>query len=81
MKIPVVPCHVDQCHREHPGEEIPTGTTSPSWPAGPSSKRGDYIIYYQYKADRTRRTLRALYRDPSAGRVEALDPIGTVELG
>jgi hypothetical protein len=30
MKIPVVPYHVDQWRREHPGEEIPTGTSSPS---------------------------------------------------
>jgi hypothetical protein len=30
------------------------------WPAGPSSKRRDQWIYYQYKADRTRRTLRGI---------------------
>ena len=28
------------------------------WPAGSSSKRRDQWIYYQYKADRARRTLR-----------------------
>jgi hypothetical protein len=30
------------------------------WPAGPSSKRRDQWIYYQYKADRARRTLRGI---------------------
>jgi hypothetical protein len=44
-----------------PGEEIPDGHvfTQP-WPAGPSSKRRDQQIYYQYKADRARRTLRGI---------------------
>jgi len=30
------------------------------WPAGPNSKRRDKWIYYQYKADRARRTLRGI---------------------
>ena len=30
------------------------------WPAGPSSKRRDQQIYYQYKADRARRALRGI---------------------
>ena len=61
MKIPDVPYQVDQWRREHPGEEIPDGHvfTQP-WPAGPSSKRRDQWIYYQYKADRARRTLRGI---------------------
>jgi hypothetical protein len=61
MKIPDVPCVVDQWRREHPGEEIPDGHvfTQP-WPAGPSSKRRDQWIYYQYKADRARRALRGI---------------------
>jgi hypothetical protein len=28
MKVPDVPCLVDQWRREHPGEEIPTGITN-----------------------------------------------------
>ena len=50
-----------QWRREHPGEEIPDGHvfTQP-WPAGPSAKRRDQVIYYQYKADRARRTLRGI---------------------
>jgi len=61
MKIPDVPYQVAQWRREHPGEDIPDGHvfTQP-WPAGPSSKRRDQVIYYSYKADRARRTLRGI---------------------
>jgi hypothetical protein len=61
MKIPDIPYRVDQWRREHPGEGIPDGHvfTQP-WPAGPASKRRDQQIYYQYKADRARRTLRGI---------------------
>jgi hypothetical protein len=59
MKIPDVPYQVARWRREHPGEEIPDGHvfTQP-WPAGPSSKRR--VIYYQFRADRARRTLRGI---------------------
>jgi hypothetical protein len=30
------------------------------WPAGPADKRHDQVIYYQYKVDRARRTLRGI---------------------
>jgi DDE family transposase len=61
MKIPDVPYQVAQWRREHPGEDIPDGHvfTQP-WPAGPSSKRRDQMIYYQFRADRGRRTLRGI---------------------
>jgi hypothetical protein len=61
MKIPDVPYQVAQWRREHPGEDIPDGHvfTQP-WPAGPSSKRRDQVIYYQFRADRARRTLRGI---------------------
>ena len=61
VKIPDVPYVVAQWQREHPGEEIPDGHvfTQP-WPAGPTSKRRDQVIYYSYKADRARRTLRGI---------------------
>jgi hypothetical protein len=47
--------------REHPGEEIPDGHvfTQP-WPAGPKDKRRDQMIYYHFRADRARRTLRGI---------------------
>ena len=61
MKVPDVPYQVAQWRREHPGEDIPDGHvfTQP-WPAGPSSKRRNQWIYYQYRADRARRTLRGI---------------------
>jgi hypothetical protein len=57
MKVPDVPYVVEQWRREHLGEEIPDGHvfTQP-WPAGPKDKRRDQVIYYQYRADRARRT-------------------------
>ena len=61
MKIPDVPYQVAQWRREHPGQDIPDGHvfTQP-WPAGPSAKRRDQMIYYQFRADRARRTLRGI---------------------
>jgi Transposase DDE domain len=61
MKIPHVPYVVAQWRHEHPGEEIPDGHvfTQP-WPAGPSGNRRDQVIYYQYRHDRARRTLRGI---------------------
>src|SRR6516225_1243754 len=61
MKIPHVPYVVAQWRREHPGEQIPDGHvfTQP-WPAGPDGGRRDQVIYYQYRHDRARRTLRGI---------------------
>jgi len=61
MKIPHVPYVVAQWRREHPGEQIPDGHifTQP-WPAGPNGGRRDQVIYYQYRHDRARRTLRGI---------------------
>jgi hypothetical protein len=61
MKIPDIPYQVLKWRREHPGEDIPDGHvfTQP-WPAGPKGNRRDQWIYYQYKADRARRTLRGI---------------------
>jgi Transposase DDE domain len=61
MKIPRVPYTVSQWRREHPGEPIPDGHvfTQP-WPAGPNGGRRDQVIYYQYRHDRARRTLRGI---------------------
>jgi Transposase DDE domain len=61
MKIPDVPYVVAQWRREHPGEDVPDGHVFiQPWPAGPSSGRRDKVIYYQYRADRARRTLRGI---------------------
>jgi transposase len=61
MRIPHVPYVVAQWRREHPGLDIPDGhvLTQP-WPAGLNGGRRDQVIYYQYKADRARRTLRGI---------------------
>ena len=60
-KIPSEPYVVTQWRREHPGQDIPDREifTQP-WPAGPGGGRRDQVIYYQYKADRARRTLRGI---------------------
>jgi hypothetical protein len=60
-RIPSEPYVVKRWRRQHPGEQIPDGHifTQP-WPAGPNGGRRDQVIYYQYKADRARRTLRGI---------------------
>ena len=47
--------------REHPGEQIGDGQVfTLRWPALEGSGRRDQVFYYQYKADRARRTLRGI---------------------
>jgi hypothetical protein len=63
-RTPGVPYVVDRWRREHPGEQMPDGLilTQP-WPATDKQKaqgRRDKVVYYQYKADRARRTLRGI---------------------
>ncbi len=61
MRIPQVPYVVKQWRREHPGQDIPDGDTfTQPWPAGPAGGRRDQVIYYQYRHDRARRTLRGI---------------------
>ena len=60
-RIPEVPYVVDQWRRQHPGQDIPDGHVFVQpWPAGATDRRRDQVIYYQYKADRARRTLRGI---------------------
>jgi hypothetical protein len=60
-RIPDVPFVVAQWRREHPDQDIGDGHIFVQpWPAGPADKRRDQVIYYQYKADRARRTLRGI---------------------
>ncbi|HUC25791.1 MAG TPA: IS1634 family transposase [Streptosporangiaceae bacterium] len=60
-RIPDVPYPVAQWRREHPGEQITDGHIfTLRWPALQGSGRRDQVIYYQYKADRARRTLRGI---------------------
>jgi Transposase DDE domain len=56
-RIPDVPYVVAEWRSEHPGRDIGDGQVFVQpWPAGPADKRRDQVIYYQYKADRARRT-------------------------
>ena len=61
MKIAKIPYVVSQWRREHPGQDIPDGHvfTQP-WPSGPKNDRRDQVIYYRYRADYARRTLRGI---------------------
>jgi Transposase DDE domain len=68
-RIPDVPYHVAQWRREHPGEQIPDGHIfTQRWPALEGSGRRDQLIYYQYRADRARRTVRGI--DEQVARAE-----------
>lgn len=60
-KTPELPYQIDKWHREHPDESIPDGHVFVQpWPAQPSDKRKDQVFYYQYSADRARRTLHGI---------------------
>ncbi|MBS2966339.1 IS1634 family transposase [Actinocrinis puniceicyclus] len=78
MNIPEVPYQVAQWRREHPGEALPHGhiLTQP-WPAASSANLRDQVIYYQYKADRSRRTLRGIDEQvaKAAAAVAGLTPV------
>jgi len=61
LRIPEVPRVIAEWHREHPGEPLPDGHVfTQRWPAGPRGGRRDQVIYYQYRHDRARRTLRGI---------------------
>jgi Transposase DDE domain len=56
-----IPYVIEEWRREHLGTDIPDGLTlTQPWPPGPNSIRRDQVIYYQYRADRARRTLRVI---------------------
>jgi hypothetical protein len=63
-RIPFLPDVVREWLDKHPGEAIPDGVTlTQPWPATSSEKaRGipDRVIYYQFRHDRARRTLRGI---------------------
>jgi hypothetical protein len=63
-RIPHLPDVVREWRDKHPAEAIPDGLVlSQPWPSTPAEKaRGipDRVIYYQYRHDRARRTLRGI---------------------
>jgi hypothetical protein len=60
-KIPDLPYVVQDWRRRHPDQTPPDGLilTQP-WPAGPTDQRRDQVVYYQYRADRARRSLHGI---------------------
>jgi hypothetical protein len=64
-----IPYVIEEWRRENPSVDIPDGLilTQP-WPGGPNSNRRDQVIYYQYRADRARRSLRGI--DEQVGKAE-----------
>jgi hypothetical protein len=59
-RIPDVPSLIAEWHKAHPGEDIPDGQVFTQPWSGLSGNRRDQVIYYQYRADRARRTLRGI---------------------
>jgi len=60
-RIPEIPYVVGKWRKYHPDTEIPDGHVFiQPWPAGPTDKRRDHVVYYQYRADRARRTLKGI---------------------
>ena len=61
QKIPDIPYVVRHWMDTHPGEQPPDGLilTQP-WARGPAGQQVKETIYYQYRADRARRTLRGI---------------------
>jgi hypothetical protein len=60
-KVGKTPSVVAEWRGKHPGKEIDDGRIFVQpWPAGPKDGRRDHVIYYQYRADRARRTLRGI---------------------
>jgi Transposase DDE domain len=60
MRIAEVPYQVAQWRRQHPGEPIPDGQVFQPWAMGPKADQPSRTIFYQYRADRARRTLRGI---------------------
>lgn len=68
-RIPYVPYVVEEWLKLNPKLAFPDGVTlTQPWPPGPNSTRRDQVIYYQYRADRARRTLRGI--DEQVGKAE-----------
>jgi Transposase DDE domain len=60
-RIAHVPYVVSEWHQQYPAADIPDRLTlTQPWPPGPNNTRRDQVIYYQYRHDRARRTLRGI---------------------
>jgi hypothetical protein len=68
-RIGHIPYVISEWREHHPDVDMPDGLTlTQPWPPGPNSTRRDQVIYYQYRADRARRTLRGI--DEQIGKAE-----------
>jgi hypothetical protein len=57
-RIGHIPYVVSEWHEQNPKLDVLDGLTlTQPWPGGPNSTRRDQVIYYQYRADRARRSL------------------------
>jgi len=60
-KVPDISYVISEWCKQHPDEQIPDQLVLiQPWPAGPTDKRRDQVIYYQYRADRARHTSRGI---------------------
>jgi hypothetical protein len=69
-RTPDIPYVITEWRRDHPDQQTPPDgliLTQP-WPAGPTDRRRDQTIFYQYTADRARRTLHGI--DEQVGKAE-----------
>jgi hypothetical protein len=56
-RVPEVPYVVAEWRKTHPGQDVDDGQVFiQPWPAGTADKRRDQVIYYQYRAERARRS-------------------------
>jgi Transposase DDE domain len=68
-RIGHIPYAIMEWRDHNPGVDVPDGLTlTQPWPGGPNSTRRDQVIYYQYRADRARRSLRGI--DEQVGKAE-----------
>lgn len=60
-RIAHIPYAILEWRKLNPGVDVPDGLTlTQPWPGGPNSSRRDQVIYYQYRAERARRSLRGI---------------------
>jgi hypothetical protein len=60
-RVPDIPYVVREWRQQHPDTDIPDGHVFiQPWPAGPADQRREHTFFYQYRADRARRTLRGI---------------------
>jgi hypothetical protein len=68
-RIAHIPYVIDEWRTRNPGLGLPDGLTlTQPWPGGANSTRHEQVIYYQYRAERARRSLRGI--DEQIGKAE-----------